>query len=58
MKHKNACHGENTALLILKHQVWGKMRGKGRKLQKEKQMEQIPSKDLSNGTVKKMVVLF
>jgi hypothetical protein len=42
-----------TEPLILKHQVWGKMIGKGRKLKNEKQMEQIPSKDLLKGTVKK-----
>jgi hypothetical protein len=58
MKHKKVCCGENMELLILKHQVWGKMTGKGRKLENAKQMEQIPLKDLSNGTVKKMVVFF
>jgi hypothetical protein len=58
MKHKNVCYGENTELLILKHQVWKKMIGKGRKPENEKQMVQIPSNDLSNGTVKKMVVFF
>jgi hypothetical protein len=55
MKHKNACYDENTELLILKHQVWEKMK---QKLKNEKQMEQNPLKDLSNGTVKKMVVFF
>ena len=58
MKHKNACYGENTEHLILKHQVWQKMIGKGTKPKKEKQMKQVPSKDPSNGTLKKMVVFF
>jgi hypothetical protein len=52
------CYGENTELLILKHHVWGKMIGKVRKPKNEKQIEQIPLKDLSKGTLKKMAVFF